>query len=125
MSQRLKANVPYLHVLAKGSQTQRNGVLKGAKKDLVECLCECALNILHGNVPLSGEQKRKLRCHKTTLRALGSRKLSLAKKKKKLVNQKGGFISALAGPVLGILGELIIGGIKKGVARRRKRKSKK
>ena len=91
----------------------------------MQCLCECALNILHGNVPLTTAQKQKLRCHKNTLRTLGSKKISLTKKKKKLVNQKGGFISALAGPVLGILGELIIGGIKKGVARRRQRKAKK
>ena len=125
MSRRLEANAPYLHVLAKGSRTQRNGVLKGANKDLVECLCECALNILHGNVPLTSQQKRNLRCHKNTLRSLGSRTVSLTEKKKKLVNQKGGFISALAVPVLSILGELVIGGIKKGIARRRQRRTKK
>lgn len=123
MSERLKKNVPYLHVLARGSPTQRQGVLKGANTDLVKCLCECALNILKGNVPLSAAHKRKLKTQKKSLRLLSNKKVSIVRKKK-LINQKGGFISAIAAPVLGILGELIIGGIRKGIARRRQRRQK-
>ncbi|XP_041466294.1 uncharacterized protein LOC121416842 [Lytechinus variegatus] len=46
-------------------------------------------------------------------------------RKKKLIQQNGGFIAALAAPVLGILGDLIIGGIRRGIAKRKQRKQRK
>ena len=123
MSRRLRNNVPYLHVLARGNNTQRQGILEGANTDLVKCLCECALNVLKGNVPLSHQEKTKLKGHKRSLRFLTDKKVGL-QRKKKLVQQKGGFIAALAAPVLGILGDLIIGGIRRGIAKRKQRKQR-
>ena len=58
MSKRLQAHAPYLHVLVNGTAKQREGILRGANKELIYCLCECALNVLQGNVKLhnSGEK---------------------------------------------------------------------
>ena len=70
-------------------------------------ICECALNVLKGTVPLTPRQKRRLARYKTHLRALADKKVS-RKQKKSYINQKGGnLLTALIPPVLGILSSLI------------------
>lgn len=66
--------------------------------DIIDCLSECSLNILEGNIPLSVSQKNKLKKHKNNLRKFRLKKTS--KKKKKAILQKGGFLPALLAPVL-------------------------
>ena len=106
MSKRLNNNASYLHVLAKGTHKQRQGVIQGANKELITCLCECALNVLNGNISLKPADKRRLKKYKQNLRSLADRKLSTQKKKKTL-NQKGGFLGALFTPILSALGGLL------------------
>ena len=106
MFRRVHKHAPYLHVLAKGSTKQRQGVIDGAGKDLITCLCECALNVLNGNVSLTPADRTKLRRHKQKLRALTNGRTSLRKKKTAL-KQKGGFLGALLTPVLTALGGLL------------------
>lgn len=106
MSRRVHKHAPYLHVLSKGSKKQRHGVIDGASNDLITCLCECALNVLNGNVSLKPSERTKLRRHKRELRALTDGRTSLQKKKKAL-KQKGGFLGALLTPVLSALGGLL------------------
>lgn len=106
MSDRLKAHAPYLHVLAKGSARQREGILRGANKELIYCLCECALNVLQGNVELHPMEKSRLKKYRKTLRDLASKKVSLGTKRKLLLKQKGGWVSALIAPVLITLARL-------------------
>lgn len=107
MSERLKAHAPYLHVLANGSAKQREGILHGADRELIYCLCECALNILRGNVKLSNTQKNKLRKFKSNLRILADKKVGLANKRKLLLRQRGGWVASLIAPILGSLAGLL------------------
>ena len=72
----------------------------------MNCFCECAKNILKGNVPLSRRQMSTLRRQKQNLRQLALKKVAVKKKKKIL--QKGGFISALLGPALSLLGSVVL-----------------
>ena len=103
---RLRKHSSTLKVLKTAKPIKTKAIIGNGDKELVNVLCECAHNVLKGNVPLTHHQKRKLQSHKKTLRCLSSRrKLSLVKKKKLL--QKGGFLGALLGPVLGILGGLL------------------
>lgn len=83
----------------------QKSMIKAADGDLVRCLCECALNILKGNVRLTPPQKSKLTRHKHSLRQLASGKLKIGKKKKIL--QKGGFLSALLAPLIPVVGGLL------------------
>ena len=106
MSKRLHKHAPYLHVLAKGTAKQRQAVIRGASKELMCCLCECALNVLNGNIPSKPDDKNNLKKYQNNLRSLTSRKLS-AQKKKKTLSQKGGFLGALLTPVLSALGGLL------------------
>jgi len=86
---------------------QRTALLRVADAKLVRQICECALNVLRGNVPLNKSQKNKLRKHATTLRSLVDRSGSL-KRKKKIIVQRGGFLPALLAPIIGtVLANLI------------------
>lgn len=80
-------------------------IIAKADRSLVECLCECADNILKGNVQLTPTQKTKLRKNKTGLRTLAQKSVSL--QKKKAVLQKGGFLGALLGPIASVVAPLL------------------
>ncbi len=113
MSKRLKAHVPYLHVLVNGNSKQREGILRGANKDLIYCVCECALNVLQGNVHLLPTVKNTLKKYKQRLRDLADKKISLRKKRQVLLRQRGGWISALIAPVLTSLAGVLFKNIEK------------
>ena len=122
MAERLQRNVPFLEVLARGTPMQRKAVLKGAGDDLCRCFAEICHNVLHGCLNLTNHETKKLKKHKTKIRALGDEKVAWSRKKK-IVKQKGGFLQLLAAPILGLLGDLVIGGIKKAVVRGKKRRA--
>ena len=60
MSSRVKRQAPILLALAKSHPHVCKAILRGADKDLLHCLSECALNILRGNVPLKPSDKARL-----------------------------------------------------------------
>lgn len=105
MSHLLRKNAPLLRMLSKAKPRSVKALIKTADKDLVHTLCECGLNVLKGNVPLTANQKRRLSRHKGTLRALVRKGQS--EKKRKALLQKGGFLGALLSPVLGFLSSLL------------------
>lgn len=109
---RLRRNFEYLKYLKKAKKNQRNSLLKTAHKDLILCICDCALNVLRGNVRLSTKTKKALCRHRAALRALAENRRGIEKKRKLLV-QKGGFLPFLLAPILsaagGFLGNLFRG----------------
>jgi hypothetical protein len=98
MSSRVKRQATVLKVLANSHPQVCQAILRGANKDLLQCLSECALNILKGNVKLSPGQKASLTKYKQKLRKVANKKVSL-KHKHKIV-QTGGFAPALLAPLL-------------------------
>ena len=107
MSKRIRSNLPYLQVLAKSKPKIRKVIIEHGPSDVMLCICECAVNVLKGTVPISASQKRRLLRYKKHLRALANKRISRAKKKK-LLNQKGGnLLSAFLPPVLNVLGSLL------------------
>ncbi|KAJ8048817.1 hypothetical protein HOLleu_01288 [Holothuria leucospilota] len=105
--QRWRKQAPYLHVLAKGSPKQRQGVVRGASDYLIKCICEGALNTLNGNLPLTAHQKKQLKRHRHQLRALSNRRRSTASKKNILLQRGGSLLAALLPPLIGILGSVL------------------
>ena len=106
MTRRLMDNVHTLHVLNKCSTKKRKAIFKNSGKELVTCLCECALNIIKGKVPLTPGQKKKLAKHKIHLRTLADKKVPHFKRKRLLI-QKGGFVGSLLAPILSTIGGLL------------------
>ena len=77
---------------------------KHCNKEFMNCICECAKNVLDGNVDLSALHKRTLKRHRALLHKLVLKKTSMRNKKKIL--QTGGFLGALLGPIVQVLGSL-------------------
>ena len=98
MSARVHKHADLLKVLAKAKPATCKAILKTADKGLIHCLCECAHNVLKGNVPLTKAQKTKLARYKQDLRAID--KKTTSQKRKQKVLQKGGFLPALLAPLL-------------------------
>ena len=95
-------NAAVLRALCHLDAYQRRAVLKVAKPEFIKCICECALNVLHGNVPLKQSEKMKLKRHRHCLRKLAEKK-GTWKSKQKFIVQKGGFLPLLIAPILGSL----------------------
>ena len=55
-----KANYHILHVLKSSETKLRKDIISNCEKDLVNCISECFLNILNGNIELTGCDTRKL-----------------------------------------------------------------
>ena len=102
---RLQKHANILKVLATAKPPLKKAIINAADKELIDTLCDCAQNILKGNVPMTTRQKTCLRQHKHLLRKLTQRQ-SLQVKKKQLL-QKGGFLGGLLAPILGIVGSLL------------------
>ena len=103
--ERLKKHSQTLKLLQKAPPAMRKSILQKASPELIRCICDCSLNVLKANVPLSACQIKTLRRHKTVLRQLADKKVSLAKKRK--LSQKGGFLPALIGALAPVLGGIL------------------
>src|ERR1051325_539042 len=105
MSAKLKKFAPYLKLLHKAIPKVRRVMLKNHCSDkFVSCICECAANLLKGTVSLTPAQKTQLSRRKRLLRKLVLKKASLKVKRK--IIQTGGFLGAILGPIVKVLGGL-------------------
>ena len=77
MSCRMRRNSALLRYLQKAKPTQRKALLKVISDDELKTICECILNILQGTVKITPKVKRELQKHKTCLRKLGDKKVSV------------------------------------------------
>jgi hypothetical protein len=98
MSARIKRNAPHLKLLCKAKPSLVKAMIKGAPPDLIDALCECGLNVLKGNVPVSPAQKKRLGRHKNNLRVLVKKGTSA--KRRRQILQKGGILPLLL-PIIG------------------------
>jgi hypothetical protein len=112
----MKRNAPALLALQTASSRVRFASIASAKKDLVLALVECAKNIILGNVRLTERQIAALRRHRKDIEELVKTKTGLVKRKTLL--QKGGFLGMLIKPIVGLLGNLLGGGLFGGGRRR-------
>jgi hypothetical protein len=115
-SKLLARNAKLLVKLAKLPKYTKNSKHKNCilklGKDGVDAITECNLNILKNNVKLKKCDFNKLKKHKKQMlqlyklgqkRSKGIRQdtTKLLTAKKRVINQKGGFLTALLGPILG------------------------
>lgn len=91
-----------LKVLCHLNREQRKALLAKADTSLVKSLCECALNILSGNVALKTSEKARLKKHVKFLRRLANEKGSWSGKRKVIVQHGAGIIPYIIAPILDI-----------------------
>jgi hypothetical protein len=77
VSQRLQKHGSDIVYLKKTTACIRKHLITKADRSLVDCLCECADNILRGKVPLTKLQKENLKSNRAGLRALTKKSVSL------------------------------------------------
>jgi len=106
MSKRVKKYLPVLKRITKLGEKAKRDYVRKCDNEFLDCVSECAKNVLKGNVALTSRQKTKLRRSRNDLRALSVKKTSL--RKKRGILQKGGLLSALLPPVLAVLSELFL-----------------
>lgn len=97
---------PMLLALASAKPQVRTLILNSLDAGTIHVLAQLAANILHGNIPIDGVQKYKLRKFKRVLAILRNKYASIEQKREALI-QQGGFlplllpiISSLAGAVI-------------------------
>ena len=103
-----KKEANFLRALYLLDDEQRMLLLKRVIPNLIKCLCECALNILLGNVPLKTRERKRLRKYADVLRKLADVR---KRNKKKIILQTGGgaFLPALLVPIVtSVLSNLLI-----------------
>jgi len=101
MSLRVKKYLPVLKRIRKLGDRARRDYVRKCDREFIDCVSECAKNVIKGNVSLSDRQKARLRRNRNDLRAVSLKKTSLRKKRR--IVQKGGFLTALIPPVLSAL----------------------
>ena len=112
MSTRLEMTDAFIKVLARSNTSQRKLLLRGATNKQLKGLFELCLNIIRGNLPINNTEFHRLKRHRKTLESLASRRVPLYKKRE-IVNQKGGFIGAVAKIAIPILASIIASKLKK------------
>ena len=99
MSGRMKKQAVCLQMLIKTKNAKlRKAILEHADPELIRALCECAHNILRGNVQMTPQEKERLRKYQTKLRLLARKNVSV-KQKRRHLQQTGGFLPALLAPL--------------------------
>lgn len=106
MSARLCKYLPVLKLLHKATPKQRRLILQSASDEFILALCEVALNILYGVIPVSRQQYQKLKKRKVDIKFVADKKIGIAAKKR-VFNQKGGFLLPLLSVAVPFLTSLI------------------
>ena len=106
MSARLCKHLPVLKLLHKATPKQRRLILQSASDEFILALCELALNILYGVIPVNRQQYQKLKKRKADIKFVANKEIGIAAKKR-VFNQKGGFLLPLLSVALPFLTNLI------------------
>ena len=87
---------------------QQKAILKKAPDGVIKSICDAALNAQRGEIHLSRSAKKKFAAQRVLFNSLISRKVSIPKKRSKLI-QRGGLaiLPILLSTVLSSLGNLL------------------
>ena len=95
MSLRMQRNLGLLELYK--TPSVRRVIVGKASPDFINALCEIALNVLSGNIPLTDKYKL-LKRRRAIIRLVADKKVKLLKKEKEY--QSGGFLLPLLGAAI-------------------------
>ena len=101
LSKNLRDNLYMIRCLSEAKEDSRRGAMRCCSRQLCDSMSEIAANLLKGNIPLTDRQFLVLKRHAKDIEALSKKKTQVWKRREIL--QKGGFLSALLGPVVRFL----------------------
>jgi len=88
------------------NKRRRIKLLKNLNSSEVNTISEISKNCLLGNIPLRSCEFKNLKKFSKYLRLLARKNISL-KNKKKILIQRGGFLTSLIAPALALLGQYL------------------
>ena len=91
--------------LSRASEEVRAAIINKCDRDLVLALAEIIFNVLEGTLDLTPHEIRKLKRYHKTLYTI-TRKSTSISKKKKILKQKGGFLTTLLPPAIALLSSI-------------------
>ena len=105
MSSRIAEYKQLFRLLSRAKSSKEiEQLLHVTSKEFWHILSEICLNICNGNIPLPESGLKKLKKHKQTLRYLKNRRVSVKKKKEKLLAGSGlGFLFPMIFPLVSSL----------------------
>lgn len=123
---RIREHADYLSLMHKHGKNpgERKKLINLANKGEVEACCELYLNAIKGNFDVTPALAKSLERHKKNCAHLLNHKVPIAKKKRILAGQTGGFLPLIAGALLPLVGSLakgVVGGIASAISNRRRR----
>lgn len=95
-----KKQIIILEALCYLTSVQRRQILRIIDSSLIRSICECALNVLHGNVSLKASERRRLRRYAVLLRRLAEKRGNWSAKRHLIINRCTTFLKLLLIPVL-------------------------
>lgn len=108
MSQCVIKNLPLLKILVSSPPKLRRKILETGSLQLIKAIVECIENVLKGNIAIEESELKKLKKHKSTLRAVSKAPNKLSQKKKVIIQKGGAFLPALLIPVITVLAEKLL-----------------
>ena len=106
MSKHLEIASAFVKSLANSSLARRKFLLRHATNLELKSLFEICMNLVRGKIPLDSNTFKSFKRQRKVITNLGNKRVSL-KKKREIINQKGGFIGKLAIFALPLLTDLI------------------
>lgn len=106
----LKKHFPQLKELKTQRKAIRKYILTQANAELVNCICECCLNVLNGNVKITKKQRKVLLPYGKILRMLAQRGVPVETRRQRILQRGGGFLPALLVPILSVVAKLLKNG---------------
>ena len=103
----VKRNFPRLKELKGQKASLRKYILTQANAELVNCICECCLNVLNGNVKITKKQRKALLPYGKILRALAQRGVPVETRRQRILQRGGSFLPSLLTPILLLLAKLL------------------
>jgi len=64
---RLRSQASTFHLLHKAKPSLQKAIITYGNEQIIRCICDCALNVLKGNAPISQQDKNRLGKHKENL----------------------------------------------------------
>ncbi len=107
MTKLMRSCYPILDHVNRQPPAFRKQFIEKCGRNVIDCCCEIARNIINKNVPLTEDQLRKARCHCDKLRELA--RVNTPLKRKRQILQTGGFLLMLLGPIIGVVSNLLGG----------------
>lgn len=108
MSQCVIKNIPLLKILSSAPPKLRRKILETGNLQLIKAIVECIENVLKGNIAIEESGFKKLKKHKSALRAVSKAPNKLSQKKKVIIQKGGAFLPALLIPVITVLAEKLL-----------------